>query len=84
MIKKRLITLIVDDSANIKRIISAAMILIAILITDLSEITKNQTQLIQIILILTSYNLVISLFESLRKYKKITPVKSADYKKDNK
>lgn len=71
--KKTLISLIIKDTANIKRIISAAMIIIAILITDLSEMTGNQTRLILIILILTLYNIVISLFESLKKIK--TPIK---------
>lgn len=68
--KKTLISLIIKDTANIKRIISAAIIIIAILLTDMSEMTQNQTRLILIILILASYNLTISLFESLKKLKR--------------
>ena len=74
--KKTLISLIIKDTANTKRIISAAIIIIAILITDLSEMTQNQTRLILIILLLASYNLVISLFESLKKLRRKTPLKT--------
>ncbi|MBW6462363.1 MAG: hypothetical protein K0B07_04930 [DPANN group archaeon] len=74
--KTKLISLIIKDTANLKRIISAAIIIIIILITDLSSMSPNQTRLILIILILASYNLVISLFESLKNLKRKKPLKT--------